>query len=83
MKSQIFVLTFESIFIDIFCPNHLPIFKPILAGVLYQPLDKPRFIEYFNNSLKESNISNIQECYLMSDLNVILLGGNKMLLDKR
>ena len=75
----------EIIFIDISFPKS----KPILVGVLYQPPDKPRFIEYLEYSLKESiisninNISNIQECYLMGDFNVNLLSGNKMLLDKQ
>ena len=51
--------------------------------MLCQPLDKSRFIEYLDNSLlKEGNISNIQECYLMDDFNVNLLSRIKMLLDK-
>ena len=69
----------ESIFIDIVFPKS----KPILVDVLYRPPDKPRFIEYLDNSLKESNISNIQECYLMDDFNVNLFSGSKMLLDKQ
>ena len=51
--------------------------------MLYQPPDKPRFIEYLENSLKESNIYNIQECYLTGNFNVNLLSRNKMLLDKQ
>ena len=69
----------ESIFIDPFLLKS----KPILVGVLYRPPDKPDFIEHLNNSLKESNISNNQECYLIGDLNVNLLSGNKMLLKKQ
>ena len=57
--------------------------KPILVGVLYPPPDKPKFVEYLDNSLKECNISNTQECYLMVDFNIKLLRGNKMLLDKQ
>ena len=57
--------------------------KPILVGVLYWPPGKPRFIEYLDNSLKESNVSNIQGCYLMGDFNANLFDGNKMLLDKQ
>ena len=49
--------------------------------MLYWPPDKPRFIEYLDNSLNESNISNIQEYYLMGEFNVNLLSGNEMLLD--
>ena len=51
--------------------------------MLYWPPDKPRFIEYLDNSLNESNISNIQEYYLMGEFNVNLLSGNEMLLDKQ
>ena len=36
----------ESIFIDIVLPKS----KPILVGVLYWPPDKPRFLEYLDNS---------------------------------
>ena len=46
----------------------MPKSKPILVGVLHRPPEKPRFIEYLDNFLKESNIFNIQECYLMCDL---------------
>ena len=74
-----FCRNIESIFIDIFLPKS----KPILVGVLYQPSDKPDFIEHLNNSLKESNISNTQECYLISDFNVNLLSGNDMILKKQ
>ena len=56
--------------------------KSILVGVLYRPPDEPDFIEHRKNYLKESNISNTQECYLIGDFNVDLLSGNKMLLKK-
>ena len=69
----------ESIFINIFLPK----LKPILVGVLYQPLNKPRFVDSLDNSLKESNISNIEERYLMDDFKVNLLSRNKILLDKQ
>ena len=39
-------------------------------------------MEYLDNSLKESDISNVQECYLVSDLNVNLLNRNKILVKK-
>ena len=58
----------------------LPKSRPILVGVLYWPPDKPEFIECLNNYLREINISNIQECYLIGDLNVNLLRENKILL---
>ena len=74
-----FCRNIESIFIDIFLSKS----KPILVGVLYRPSDKPDFIEHLNNSLKESNISNTQECYLISDFNVNLLSGNDMILEKQ
>ena len=61
----------------------MPKLKQILVGVSYRLPDKLRLIEYLDNSLKESNISNIQECYLIGDFNVNLLRGNKMLLDKQ
>ena len=61
----------------------MPKGKPILVGVLYPPPGKPGFIEYLNNSLKESTISNTQEFYLIGDFNVKLLSGNKMLLKKQ
>ena len=64
---------------DIFLPKS----HPILVGVLYRPLDKLDFIENFNNNLKESNISDTQECYLVGDFNVNLLSVNKMLLEKQ
>ena len=38
-------------------------------------------LEYLNN-LKESNISNIHECYRKGDLNVDLLSRNKVQLQK-
>ena len=50
--------------------------------MLYRPPDKLDFIKHLNNSLKESNISNTQEYYLIGDFNVNLLNGNKMLLKK-
>ena len=50
--------------------------KPILVGVLHRPSDKPEFIEYLNNLVKENNTSNTQECYLIGDFNVNLLSGN-------
>ena len=61
----------------------MPKSKQILVGVLYRPPDEADFIEHLNKSLKESNISNIQECYLIGDFNVNLLSGNKMLLKKQ
>ena len=74
-----FSLNIENIFINIFLPKS----KPILVGVLYRQLDKSSFIENQDNSLKESNIFNIQECYLRGDFNIKLLSGNKMLLVKQ
>ena len=50
--------------------------------VLYRAPVKPGFKDYFDNSLKQSNISLIPECYLISDFNVNLLSGNKILLEK-
>ena len=69
----------ENFFIDIFLPKS----KPISVGVLYRPSYKPDFIEHLNNYLKESKISNTQECYLICDFNVNLLSGNKMILEKQ
>ena len=40
-------------------------------------------IEHLDNSLKESDISNIQECYLMGNFNVNFLRGNKILLENQ
>ena len=74
-----FCRNIESIFIEIFLSK----IKPILVGVLYRPPDKSDFIEYLNNSLKESNIYDTQECYLVGDFNVNLLSGNKMILEKQ
>ena len=51
--------------------------------MLYRPPGKPDFIDHLNNSLKESNISNTQECYLIGDFNINLLSGNKMTLKKQ
>ena len=59
----IFCRNIESCFIDIF----LLMSKSILVGVLYRPPDEPDFIEHQKNSLKESNISNTRECYLIGD----------------
>ena len=72
--SQIFVLTLEAFF--------LAKSKPILMGVLYTPPDKRGFTEYLDNSLRENNISNILESYLTGYSTVILLSGDKMLLEK-
>ena len=69
----------ESIFIDIFLPKS----KSVLVGVLYWPPDKLDFLEHLNNSLKEYNICNTQEYYLIGDFNVSLLSGNKILLKKQ
>ena len=74
-----FCRNIESIFIDIFLPKS----KSNSVKVLYRPRDKPDFIEHLNNSLKESNISNTQECYLIGDFNVNLLSGNKMVMEKQ
>ena len=68
-----------NIFIDISWPKS----NLILIGVLYRSPYKLEFIEHLYNSLRESNISNIQEFYLMGDFNIILLKENKMLLDKQ
>ena len=56
-----FPCNIENIFIDIFFPRS----KPTLVGVLYRPPEKPDFKEHLNNFLKENNISNFQECYLI------------------
>ena len=74
-----FCRNIESIFTDIFSPKS----KPFLIGVLYRPPENPYLIEHLNNSLKESNISNTQKCYLIGEFNVDLLSGNKMLLKKQ
>ena len=74
--SQIFVLTLEAFFF------FLAKSKPILMGVLYRPPEKRGFTEYLDNSLRENNISNILECYLIGYSTVILLSGDKMLLEK-
>ena len=52
--SQVFVVTLKS-----FLQRILAKSKSILAGVLYQPFEKPDFIELVNNYLKERNMSNI------------------------
>ena len=69
----------ESIFVDIFLPKS----KPILVGILYRPPDKPEFLDYFNECLIQSNITNIQECYFMGDFNINLLYEDKMILEKQ
>ena len=71
-----FCCKIETILIGIFLPKS----KPILVRKLHLPPNKPEFIEYFDNSLKESNISNIQECDVFRNFNVNLLRGNKMML---
>ena len=55
--------------------------KLILVRVFYWPPAKPEFKECLNSSLKESSFSNIQEYYLIGDVN--LLSGNKILLKKK
>ena len=52
--------------------------KQILVGVLYGPPEKPGFIEYLGNFLKESNISNFQDHYLMDKFNITLLSRIKI-----
>ena len=59
----------EIIFINIFLPKS----KLILIHVLYRPPGEPRLIEYLDNSLEKSNISNVQECYLLDVININLL----------
>lgn len=52
--------------------------------IQYRPPEKAKFIGYLDNSLNKSNISKIQEFYLMGNFNIInLLSGNKMLLDEK
>ena len=65
--SQVFILTLKAFLWAFFLPKS----KPILVGVSYQPPDKSGFIEYLNNALRENNISNIQECYLILTLILI------------
>lgn len=69
----------KSIFINTFLPKP----KPILIEVLHQQPDKPRFIEYLKNSIKEINISNIQKCCQIGDFHANLLSGNKKLWKKQ
>ena len=57
IKSQVFVLIFKYFYFEM---------KANFLYVLYQSFYK--LIEYFDNSLKQSNISSIQERYLMCDL---------------
>lgn len=57
--------------------------KPILVKVLNRQPDKPLFIEYLKNSIKEINISNIQKCCQIGDFNANLLSGNKKLWKKQ
>ena len=54
-----------------------------MVGFLHRPSDKPGFIEYLQNSLKESNIFNIQKYCLKGDFNINLLRGSSMLLDNK
>ena len=63
----------ESTFIDILLPKS----KSILVEVFYGPPNKPEFIEHLDNSPNESNICNIQECYLIGDFDVNLLRRNE------
>ena len=67
----------ESIFVNIFLPKS----KPILVGSYID--DLTNLIEHFNNYLKEGNISNTQERYLIGEFNVNMLNGNKILLKKQ
>ena len=76
---QVFFFDIESIFRDIVLPES----KLFLLDVLHRPPEKSGFIKYFDNSLKESNIFNIQECYLIGAFNINLLNGDKMLYDKQ
>ena len=59
IKSQVFVLIFKYFHFEM---------KANFLYVLYQSFDKLKLIEYFDNYLKQSNISSIQERYLMCDL---------------
>ena len=68
----------KSIFIDIFLPKS----KSILVALLHSLPNKLGFIEHLDNSLKENNICDIQECYLTVDFIMNLLSRNKMLLKK-
>ena len=67
------------ILIDAYFPKS----KPIVVGLLYRLRETLGFKECLDNPLKESNIAKIQECYLMSEFQVNLLRGNKMLLQKQ
>lgn len=74
-----FCCSIKSIFINTFLPKP----KPILVKVLNRQPDKPSFIEYLKNSIKEINISNIQKCCQIGDFNANLLSGNKKLWKKQ
>ena len=50
---------------------------------LYGSPAKPGFIECLDNCLRENNIPNIQECYLVVDFNVILLSEKEILWKKQ
>ena len=51
--------------------------------MLYRIPEKLKFIEYFDNYVIESNISNNQKCRMMGDFSINLLHASKMLLDKK
>ena len=59
----------ENIFLNILLPNT----KPILVGIIYKPPDKTDFLEKFTKSLDNTNNFNVNETYILGDLNFDLL----------
>ena len=74
--NQFFVVTLKAFLQTFSCLNSC--LKAILVRVLFWLPYKPEFWEYFDNSLKESNTSYIQEC--LSDFDVNLFSRNKIVL---
>ena len=63
-----FCINTESIFIEIFLPKS----KLVLIGILYRPPDKYDFVNYLECTFSDTNVSESQECYLLSDFNINL-----------
>ena len=63
----------ENIFLDILLPKT----KPILIGILYRPPDQSKFVDNLSTSISQTCSFNVQEVYILGDLNINLINSQK------
>ena len=68
-----FCINTESIFIEMFLLKS----KPLLIGVLYQPLDKNDFVNCLEGTFSDTNFIESKACSLLGDTNINLQSKGK------